>query len=408
MAQGETSNLDESKIDLRASAMGLKVSLVDDVSSPVGAGEHAPGSGADSASGAAPPVPSLAPANFVKRVNPYILMLVGFGLIAASVVIVFALFFNSPSQKQSRGVVTVTSIGENEDNLQVTSVPQNAELFVDGKSYGMIGTTGVSLRVEPRTLHTIRVVKDGFEVYELTFPGDARSRRKVEAFLVATVEDPETKDQRESKVADGRSSSGADEASQRKRAWKPPPPRKPPPISTTPAPTVEPPSVATPTETTVTKEPDKVPATASTRTTAPRSGSVGTASQASTRSTSSSEAKKPESSEPGAPSASSTRTAEEEAAANARAAAAARRSLREENQYFSGDGSWSGAEVFGRGCGRCHNGGKALKLIPSRKTKTEWRYFFDRRLHRRYAKLEKYFSEEELNRCLNHILQRTF
>jgi serine/threonine protein kinase len=415
MGKGESNPFEESKVELRASAEGLKVSLVDSASVPLG-GDPQTVSNVDSGVPVVPSGVNSYPTMAQRRTNPYILMLVGFGLIAAAILVVYVLFFRFPSQQQSTGVVTVTSVGDSEDNLQVTSVPQGAELFVDGQSYGNIGPTGVSLRVEPKTLHTIKVVKQGFEVYELTFPGDAHSRRKVEAFLVATIE-PKPSAPATAKAAAISDNPLQDTPHPPKTAWKIPQ-RKPSsprmaialPENDTTADEV---ALDTPVVDTTTKEsvqePLKEPTTTGSQAPSRRSSSKKSSSVSHRQEAEVEPAPKPQdAAATPAPSPETRSIEKEETAAVAKAAASDRRSQREENQYFSGDGGWSGAEVFGRGCGRCHNGGKAMKLIPSRKTKTEWRYFFDRRLHRRYARLEKYFSAEELDRCLNHILQRTF
>ncbi|RME27789.1 MAG: hypothetical protein D6806_04100, partial [Deltaproteobacteria bacterium] len=79
---------------------------------------------------------------------------------------------------------------------------------------------------------------------------------------------------------------------------------------------------------------------------------------------------------------------------------------RKEQRLLSGSGNWSGPVVLERGCGSCHGSGKAKPFSPDDKTRRQWRFFFRRNRHDRYARLRNLFSRAELDRALQTILSR--
>lgn len=78
---------------------------------------------------------------------------------------------------------------------------------------------------------------------------------------------------------------------------------------------------------------------------------------------------------------------------------------KEERNWYSKTGDWSGPTVLRRGCGRCH-GKTAPALVLKKKTKRQWQRFFSRDQHDRHGKLDLVLSSGEQKRALATILQR--
>lgn len=67
-------------------------------------------------------------------------------------------------------------------------------------------------------------------------------------------------------------------------------------------------------------------------------------------------------------------------------------------KLVSGTGTWTGAQVLGQGCTRCH------AVDVKQKTRRQWERFFERDVHDRHAKLDGLFSDGEQQRALQSIL----
>ncbi len=308
-----------------------------------------------------------------SRVNPYLLLLFAFLLFAGGVFLIHRLFFAAPPQNEltDKQQSEVLAAANESDNLYVSSEPGHADLYINGKKIGTTGLGGITCRIEPGQLHMIVVRKEGFKPYEVGVPGEASGMRRIKAELFAeknsTSEGKKSQSAGETETKDDskENATAANKSPPPSRTWSRPahkkrdrnkgetqddPPKEPP------EPSDENPSSASEDEQVTT--PLEKPKEASSR---------------SSRNDESSNSPTKE-----------TKTAAAPAAP--------------QRQWYSGSGDWSGAQVISRGCARCH--GVSIKS----KSEKQWKYFFARRRHSRYARLDHYFSTEELNRALGYIL----
>ncbi|MDJ0765944.1 MAG: serine/threonine-protein kinase [Myxococcota bacterium] len=130
------------------------------------------------------PSPLIETGRPVIGVKPrHILLLSGtlFAVFAICIASVYFLiqggFIETPFSK------TVAPKAEVQDNLFVYSVPEDADLFLNGQLVGRTGKSGRTLKVAPHQKHTIELRKDGYRDYQIVLVGPADGRENVTANL---------------------------------------------------------------------------------------------------------------------------------------------------------------------------------------------------------------------------------
>lgn len=410
---------DPSRADLRTTTPGMRGTAADELTFPT-----------QSASGLTTDLPptgatsnSMAPMAQGKSGNPYLILLFAFILFAGGAVLVQQLFFSSSDKPP----VPEVHPG---DNLFVTSMPSGADLYINGKPTGTTGATGTSLKIEPGKVHMITIRKEGFEPYEISVLGDASDKREIFAQLTKK----ETQDSAGNETQDSASKptdtqktageeavadAGDDDRGGRKRVvWRR---NRAPEKSDNSASddkqdddqggeTGQEAStggkVETSSEPTEKTSQESAQQKERNETTASRSPTSSSSSSSSSSKTTAAQATSTSS----AGSSQSTTTSSQASTSSRPSSTSPQRSAssadsKPSKRYLSGDGNWSGPEVFGKGCRRCH-GSRARPIHPSKKTKTQWRYFFSREQHR--PPLNNYFSKDEIKRVASYILSKAF
>ncbi|MCP4199481.1 MAG: protein kinase [Proteobacteria bacterium] len=275
-----------------------------------------------------------------RRVNPYILLGVIFAMLLAGALIFQKLFWNppkpAPAVEQQLGAV----------NLQVTSSPGHAEVYIDKKRVGTTGADGLKLRVKSGQMHTIRIEKEGYDIHKTVVWGKPSSLQVTEAILVKSPVEKTliATEQEESKTDNGAAS-------------------------------------------TSTVDPSKENPTGLAAKPSGRTGSRPKGQRR--RAVAVSKQNESEKSQPGE----QTKTSKEEPETAKPTS---------ESTWLSKTGDWSGAQVASRGCLSCHKDG----ILLMSKTEDEWQRFFLQGQYNRYKNLNNYFSKQELTRVLAYILRK--
>lgn len=323
-----------------------------------------------------------------KRVNPYLLLLFAFLLFAGGVFLVHMLFFgktvkNELANKRQDEVLAAANAS---DNLYVSSEPGHADLYINGKKIGTTGLGGITCRIEPGQMHMIVVRKEGFKPYEAGIPGEASGLRRIKAELIAdgskASDDKNSQDSEQAQADQENKQPAASKgnAAASQRTWSRPSRHK----KNQDADEAQEEAASEELEDDPAKEKDEQGAVADHQPAPnPTDENKNEPSRPKKRTHTTTPAEPDPEPEP----------KKEEVKTTSAAPAAP------ENQWYSGSGNWSGAQVLSRGCPRCHG------VSIESKTEKQWKYFFARRRHSRYAKLDQYFSTGELNRALGYILR---
>lgn len=338
-----------------------------------------------------------------RRGNPYLLLVLAFILFAGGAVLVHQLFFAGPGPDAPVGEGSDV-VDREAQNLLVRASEPDAEIHVDGKRVGLAGANGLALHIEPGREHSLEIAKEGFEAFKREVRGESAGQRVVQADLVALV----------------RPDAGPPPGAPDTRLADADPPKRPagskPTIRRHSKPAVAGRPGAKPKVRPAPKAGKPIPARDITDGRAP----VGDAERADpqgeptrpepkakvpspvVRAVRDPEAKPDPATRPGSKADPPGKSDPQPAPAESKPKVAAAKAV----ALFSGDGTWSGAQVANTGCARCHGAGKAPALQWGSKTARQWKYFFRRKRHNRHAKLEDHFSTAEIKRVVAFILKQ--